>query len=203
MRMVYMTDFVETFDKKLFNTFPLPTSDIAHFIRIDTTIFQNLFLGSRPHTANRALKFSAWETCFKLDHSAFHLHVLRAEDDYHLIIGEDTRNPRNYVFDYQIMTDGITAVVLLVRSDLANVLFYQRDSMNPTRNVEIPEMYVDDLNEDQKAWCRLRKIVGIDPGMSDLLYCVDHRKRKKQKRARYTQNSRSRHTCQGKNKRKR
>ncbi len=53
------------------------------------------------------------------------------------------------------------------------------------------EKYVDDLSSDERARLRTRTVVGIDPNMSDLLYCVDE---DASQHYRYTQNQRRQET---------
>jgi hypothetical protein len=58
---------------------------------------------------------------------------------------------------------------------------------NPKVTVE--EKYIDQLDNEELEELRYYRLVGIDPGMSDLLYCVDSDKRN-QKKFRYSQNAR-------------
>jgi hypothetical protein len=53
-----------------------------------------------------------------------------------------------------------------------------------------PESYIDELNADTYAALREKKLVAIDPNMSDLLYCQDG----EQNTYRYTQDTRRKET---------
>ena len=76
-----------------------------------------------------------------------------------------------YQFDYQIMTDGVSVVVLLKRKSLSGV-----NKRGPTRKrkkkKKKKEQYITDEDIDLTE-LKKKKLVAIDPNMGDLLFCVD------------------------------
>ena len=66
------------------------------------------------------------------------------------------------------------------------------DKTTPKKKLVVKtEQYVDELNTAEKTDLKQKSVVGIDPNMSDLLYCVNE---DASKRYRYTQNQRRQET---------
>jgi len=92
-------------------------------------------------------------------------------------------NKPNYCFHHMIETDGISC----------SILFLHKDKVG--RKVTLskcpkPELYIDDINNPE---LQDKKIVAIDPGKCDLLYCVDN-DNKDANTFRYSQDQRRKET---------
>ena len=79
-------------------------------------------------------------------------------------------NRKNYVFDNQITTDGMSCSILLLRQDL-----YKVDKRNKQHTVRKPygykeEQYIDEISNEEKIKYKDYTIVGIDPNKDDLIY---------------------------------
>jgi transposase len=83
-----------------------------------------------------------------------------------------------------IVTDGISCSILLTRNDLVGKKIRPKIILNN-------EQYIDELKSYSKL--KNKKIVAIDPNLSDLLYCVD-KDDKDRNFYRYTQNQRRKET---------
>jgi hypothetical protein len=60
------------------------------------------------------------------------------------------------------------------------------------------EKYIDELGEEEYEALQEKKIVGIDPGLNDLLYCVDNDQKDEIHKFRYSQDQRRKETKQKK-----
>ena len=83
-----------------------------------------------------------------------------------------------------IETDGVSCSILLLRKDKVGKLV-----KNP--KVSKSELYIDQLNDYTDLVNK--KIVGIDPGLNDLIYCVDG-SNKEASKYRYSQDRRRKET---------
>ena len=81
------------------------------------------------------------------------------------VLGESRHT---YTFDHQILTDGISISILLKKKDVEGGRVRTRKPAS-----KITEKYVDDLEAAEYTDLRTKKIVAIDPNMSDLLFCVN------------------------------
>ena len=169
--MLRMTEFVEQAGRRPRNFSPLRTSVIPKHICIDTTTLVHLLydkelgMGKKSEVlTNGGIKRNQakiWETMFRTDKQEF-----RSKD---------------YIFNHMIDTDGVSACVLLIRRDLAG--------KKPPKGKKQPvrEQYIDDLSPEEGQTLSDRSVVGIDPNMSDLLFCTNE---DASKHFRYTQNQR-------------
>ena len=80
-----------------------------------------------------------------------------------------------------IETDGVSCSILMLRNDLIG------KRLPLTKIGSNTEQYIDELNDYTNI--KNKKIVCIDPGLSDILYCVDN-DNKEANEFRYTQDSR-------------
>jgi hypothetical protein len=71
-----------------------------------------------------------------------------------------------YTFDHMVETDSVSISILLVRKE-----FVGKKVKKPRVGPPPPEQYIDELTDYTKV--ADKKLVAIDPNMSDLLYCVD------------------------------
>ena len=160
--IVYMQLSLEEMDIdiKLFNVFPLKTTLIPGHIRIDTQSVIAILASSKdpiskrikddPESNNAQEIFNVWNESFALDKPVF--------------------NQNGFDFNNMIQTDGTSVSILFVRSNTART----KTGKPIVRKVKIPdEVYIDGINDRDKAVLRTKKLVAIDPNMRDLLYCVD------------------------------
>ncbi|CAL8461643.1 g1174 [Coccomyxa elongata] len=172
--MLRMTEALEQNGKRVRNFCPLRTSAVPRHITLDTTTLVHLLYTEEFGKKSRLLtkgelgrnKEMIWETFFRTNKRAF--------------------ETRDYRFNHMVNTDGVSCSVLLIRRDL-----YGKKCSRGKPAVVASEEYVDDLSSDARKSLRIRKVVGIDPNMSDLLYCVDEYA---SHHYRYTQNQRRRET---------
>ncbi|CAL8461357.1 g888 [Coccomyxa elongata] len=172
--MLRMTEALEQNGKRVWNFCPLRTSAVPRHITLDTTTLVHLLYTEEFGKKSRLLtkgelvrnKEMIWETFFRTNMRAF--------------------ETRDYRFNHMVNTDGVSCSVLLIRRDL-----YGKKCSRGKPAVVASEEYVDDLSSDARKSLRIRKVVGIDPNMSDLLYCVDE---DASHHYRYTQNQRRRET---------
>jgi len=91
-----------------------------------------------------------------------------------------------YSFHHMIETDGISCSILLLRKYKIGKRVQQKKGVNK-------EKYIDELKNKDYKELKNKKIVAIDPNMSDLLYYVDGDD-KERNCLRYTQNQRRKET---------
>jgi len=90
-------------------------------------------------------------------------------------------NKPKYSFHHMIETDGVSSSILMLRNDMIGKRI-------PTTKISLnTEQYIDELKDYSNI--KNKKIVSIDPGMSDIIYCVDN-DNKYANEFRYTQDSR-------------
>jgi transposase len=156
--MLYVMRAVEVRGAKVNTVFPLRSDLIPKHFRMDTTTLVYLCMtkdiGTQAYyTTNGNLvrhQRRIWNFFFKTHLKCFHM-----EKDKH-----------GYTFDHMIETDGISISLLLVRKD-----FIGKKVRKPKQGPAPPEQYIDELSDYSKI--AKKKLVAIDPNMSDLLYCVD------------------------------
>jgi transposase len=167
--MLWITEYLENDEMKIRSWCPLRTSVIPKHICLDTTTLVHLLwskdLGKKTSLlTGHALvknKDKIWATFFRTDMKVF--------------------SSKDYVFNHMIHTDGVSASILLVRRDLAGKRAPKK------KRVITREQYIDDITDKETISLSSRKVVGIDPNMSYLLYCVGE---DTTKHYRYTQNQR-------------
>ena len=169
--MLRMTRFVEQAGRRPQQFCPLRTSIIPKHICIDTTALVHMLYDKELGMGNKSEvlrnsgikrnKVELWKTLFKTERQEF--------------------RSKNYVFNHMIDTDGVSACISLIRRDLAEEK-YSKGKKQPGR-----EQYIDDLSPEVCQSLTNKTVVGIDPNMSDLLFCTNEDASKK---FRYTQNQR-------------
>lgn len=156
---------------KLFNVLPLRSNIIPKNICIDTCALISNFLGDEStsiHLKNYKKEdnqFKLWNRFLKLDNKIF--------------------KKNKYVFNYMIRTDGISVSILFIKLGNNGLpLTYNNPNNKPEENTKYieKEIITDEL--------RSKKIVCIDPGCSDLIYCGSKDENDKLQTFRYTQNQR-------------
>jgi hypothetical protein len=156
---------------KLFNILPLRSNIIPKNICIDTCALISNFLGDESTTTHfknykkENNQFKLWNRVLKLDSK-----ILKKN---------------KYEFNYMIRTDGISVGILFIRTDNQGMpLKYYNPNNKPTDNTKYieKEIITDEL--------RSKKIVCVDPGCSDLIYCGSKDNDGNLETFRYTQNQR-------------
>jgi len=150
--MIYMMKIIEDEEVFINNVFPLRSNIIPKHIRIDTTTVVQLLLTPKFGTKMEFLtkgnlkrrEDEIWQFFFRTNKDCFH--------------------KNNYSFHHMIETDGISCSILMIRSD--KIGRKVRMSKEPK-----PELYINELEHYDSI--KDKKIVAIDPGKCDLLYCVD------------------------------
>ena len=146
-------------EQKLFNIincFPQRKSLVPKYVTLDTTLLVNILMKKqkRYYTMNiLKLRDEIWSAFFKTGKSVF--------------------RKNGYTFSNQISTDGISCSILLIRNDL-----YDPIKKVTIRTVRKPadyknDIYVDDLTSECKRKIQTSTIVGIDPGVEDLIYATN------------------------------
>lgn len=209
--MRFMTSLLESKGYKLPSLVPLRTSCIPPHVVIDTkVIICNLLqpshgFGTRTEAIKRLLplKDELWNFFFNLTTSSSRFRM------------------RGHQFHHMIRTDGVSCCLVLSESgttaggagsesseaksgDSSSLAETTQTRASVTgrkrKSRKMPggqgeESYVDELSEDVREVLRRRKVVGIDPNMGDLLYCVEEQAeglsgRGGEKHFRYTNNQR-------------
>ena len=184
--MIYMGDYRQTkaafngVKVKLMNVFPLNTSLVPRSIRIDTTTLHDLLDVNRTLLNHQVgewedIQIALWNSFFRLDLPLF--------------TGNRAENLDGFRFNHTIVTDGISSTILLARKSQLGKGKQNRGGRQPQEELGTP--YLNTITEEQREELSDKIIIGIDPGLSDILYCVngaDHNE--DQMKFRYTQNSR-------------
>jgi transposase len=167
--MIRMMKEVEKDKVMIYNVFPMRNDIIMKSIKLDTTTLVHLLMTKKQGNKTDYLlegnlkKFEnkIWEFFFRTERQCF-------------------KKPK-YTFHHMIETDGVSCSILMLRNDLIG---------KRIPNIKIgsnTEQYIDELSDYTNI--KNKKIVAYDPGLSDILYCVDN-DNKDATEFRYTQDSR-------------
>jgi transposase len=167
--MIRMMKEVEKDKVMIYNIFPMRNDIIMKSIKLDTTTLVHLLFTQKQGNKTDYLlegnlkkyENKIWEFFFRTERQCF-------------------RKPK-YTFHHMIETDGVSCSILLLRNDLIG---------KRIPNIKVgsnSEQYIDELTDYINI--KNKKIVCIDPGKSDILYCVDN-DNKDANEFRYTQDSR-------------
>ena len=170
--MIFMMKEIEKEGVSIYNPFPLRNDIIPKHIRIDTTTLVHSLLTKKYGNKSDYLfkgnlknnEDKIWNFFFRTERQCF--------------------SKKNYSFHHMIETDGISCSILLLRKDLVGKRF-------KTINTNRGEKYIDML--DSYETIRDKNIVAIDPGLNDLIYCVDG-EGKEANKFRYSQDQRRKET---------
>ena len=151
--MITMMKQVEKEEATLSNVFPLRSSISPGYIRLDTITLVNLLLrkeqGKKNDYSNQGNtkkhEEKIWKFFFRTEKKVF--------------------RKTDFSFHHMISTDGVGVSILFLRDDLVG-----KRLPSAKKGVSM-ELYIDELNDYTAL--QNKKIVGIDPGKCDLLYCVD------------------------------
>jgi hypothetical protein len=176
--MFRMMQKIENIGASIMNLFPLRTSIIPKYIKIDTTTLVHLLIDPQKHGYTKGhcttngnlvrLEDRIWKLFFKTQKRCFY-----------------NKEGHKYRFNYMIETDGVGCSIQLIRQDL-----FGRIHLRQTSNNMIQEKYIDQVPIES---LENKKLVGIDPNLSDLLYCVT-KDQDQVIKLRYTQNQRRKET---------
>ena len=171
--MIAMMKRVENDEETISNVFPLRTSISPGYIRLDTITLVYLLLrkeqGKKSDYKNQGNtkkhEDKIWKFFFRTEKKIFH--------------------KTDFSFHHMISTDGVGVSILFIRDDLVG-----KRLPNAKKGIS-KELYIDELNDYSAL--QNKKIIGIDPGKSDLIYCVDDAS-KDAKVFRYSQDQRRKET---------
>jgi transposase len=159
-----------------FRALPLRTSNIPAYITIDTTAL--LIISDNRSSDKRAIGKGIWENIFCLEM-------------------KDFKTTRTETFHYFIETDGVGVSLVFETTKKPPSLRKAFKKCSPEHIEEETIHYVQHMNIGN------RKVVGIDPGKQDLLFCVDGPKAPNESRGtgvlRHTQIERNKKTKKRKN----
>jgi len=185
--MVYMMKYVESLGRKIYQVFPLRSDMIPKHIRLDTNSILELLLsraetkriGSKPYYHDHLTeeKDFLWERFFKTDMRCFC----------------PPRLSGPWRFHHQIETDGVSVSILCISKTagkLASKLSSEESKFAPKQaHRQSSTEYLDQLQDKSKL--QGLKVVGIDPGKSDLLYCASATGERTADTFRYSQKQRN------------
>ena len=171
--MIKMMKQVEKEEQTISNVFPMRSEVIPKHIRLDTTTLVHLLMTKKQGNKSDYLtkgnlkrkEDKIWEFFFRTERKMFH--------------------KKYYEFHHMIETDGVSCSLLLLRKDLIGKKLPMMKKGLST------ETYIDELTEYSQL--QNKKIVAIDPGKCDLIYCVDDDKKEANK-FRYSQDQRRKET---------
>ena len=171
--MIAMMKRVETDEETISNVFPLRSSISPGYIRLDTITLVNLLLrkeqGKKSDYNNQGNtkkhEDKIWKFFFSTEKKVF--------------------RKNDFSFHHMISTDGVGVSILFLRDDLVG------KRLPSAKKGVSKELYIDELNDYSAL--QNKKIIGIDPGKEDLIYCVDDAS-KDANVFRYSQNQRRKET---------
>ena len=176
--MFQMVRYIESQGANIINLFPLRTSIIPKYIKIDTTTLIDLLIQPSKHGHTKThyktkgnlvrLQDEIWSLFFKTQKKCFY-----------------NKDQGKYRFNYMIETDGVGCSIQLIRQDL-----FGRIHIRQSKYLVQPEKYIDEIPIEI---LRHKRLVAIDPNLSDLLYCTSKDDNIILK-LRYTQNQRRKET---------
>jgi hypothetical protein len=158
-----MNDYIEKeTDKKLFQSLSLRNEIKPHYITLDVnsilSIFNNEFKGQKDlNQKTKDKKNYIWSKIFYTDNKVM--------------------KKKGFSFD-TLLTDGIGVSLIFKKNGIGK---YQLNN-----NIIDNNIYIDELNNEDKEIIKNKKIIAIDPGKKNLIYAMDGNKNK----IRYTANQR-------------
>ena len=171
--MIKMMKRVEKEEQTISNVFPMRSEVIPKHIRLDTTTLVHLLMTKKQGNKSDYLtkgnlkrkEDKIWDFFFRTERKMFH--------------------KKYYEFHHMIETDGVSCSLLLLRKDLIG------KRLPMMKKGLSCETYIDELIDYTQL--QNKKIVGIDPGKCDLIYCVDN-DNKDANKFRYSQDQRRKET---------
>ena len=151
--MIFMMKQVENDLESVNNVFPLRSEITPKYMRLDTTTLVNLLL--RKEQGNKG--FYKTEGNLKKHEDKIWEFFFRTEQKLFTKTG--------FSFHHMISTDGVGVSILFLRKDLVG------KKLPMMKKKIAKELYIDEL--DDYTNLQNKKIIGIDAGKCDLIYCVD------------------------------
>jgi hypothetical protein len=175
--MIKIMKQVEKEEQTIYNVFPMRNKVIPKHIRLDTTTLVHLLMTKKQGNKSDFLtkgnlkrkEDKIWEFFFRTERKFL--------------------KKKYYEFHHMIETDGVSCSLLLLRKDL-----FGKKLPMMKKNLST-ETYIDKL--DDYSSLQNKKIVAIDPGKCDLIYCVDNCN-KESNMFRYSQDQRRKETKKNK-----
>ena len=172
--MIFMMKQIEKEEQTIYNVFPMRSEVIPKHIRLDTTTLVHLLMTKKQGNKSDFLtkgnlkrkEDKIWEFFFRTERKFF--------------------KKKYYEFHHMIETDGVSCSLLLLRKDLVG----KKLPMMSKKSLST-ETYIDEQND--YSTLQNKKIVAIDPGKNDLIYCVDN-SNKEANKFRYSQDQRRKET---------
>jgi hypothetical protein len=151
--MVFMMKQVENEMESINNVFPLRSEIAPKYIRLDTTTIVNLLFTKKQgnkgtYKTEGNLKKNEdkiWKFFFRTERKCF--------------------TKTGYSFHHMISTDGIGVSILFLRKELVG------KKLPMMKKKVSKELYIDELTD--YSTLQNKRIIGIDAGKCDLIYCVD------------------------------
>ena len=151
--MVFMMKQIENEMESINNVFPLRSEIAPKYIRLDTTTIVNLLFTKKQgnkgfYKTEGNLKKNEdkiWEFFFRTERKCF--------------------TKTGYAFHHMISTDGIGVSILFLQKELVG------KKLPMMKKKIAKELYIDELTD--YSTLQKKKIIGIDAGKCDLIYCVD------------------------------
>ena len=173
--MIFMMKEVEKEKISINNVFPMRSEIIPKHIRLDTTTLVHLLMTKKQGKKSdylfkgnlKRFEDKIWKFLFRTERQCF--------------------KKKWYSFHHMIETDGISCNILLLRKDKVGKRVQQKKGGNK-------EQYIDELKNKDYKELKNKKIVAIDPGKCDLIYCVNNSD-KKANTFRYSQDKRRKETA--------
>ena len=151
--LFYMNGILEQKEAKLFQPIPLRNNIVPKYITIDTACLINLFASKgnkgKLLTKLKESKDIIWSQVFRLNKKIF--------------------KNKEYTFNYQIQTDGISVSLSFIRNDLVDKKYGSKTE----KIIEDNYKYIEDCNDNELRNFDNKNVVGCDPGKKFLTYMVD------------------------------
>jgi hypothetical protein len=185
--MIYMGDFIETraavynYNVKLLTAFPLKTQIVPRSIRFDSVIIHDLFDPNRTTLTKQEgtpleKRNAMWNMITDLNQSIYR--------------GNQDEDQDGFVFNHQVITDGVSCSVLLIKKSKLGQRCRKKHAGGGDGVEQVSTPYLTSISPQERADLSNKILIGIDPGLSDLLFCVNGADREGQVQYRHTQNSR-------------
>jgi len=154
-KMIYMIKYIENEELSINNVFPLRSDIIPKSMRIDTTSLVHLLFTKKEGNKSDYLtkgnlkkkENEIWKFFFRTERQCF--------------------SKKGYSFHHMIDTDGISVTILFIKDEYVG-------KKVPSNKIKTQEKYLEDIQPKELKKLKKMKIVAIDPGKCDLIYCVDN-----------------------------
>lgn len=163
--MIYMNNYLESKGVKGFHCFPLRSTVIPRYIDIDTAFLIQLTTtkGTKKMLSDLGASKIIWDQYFQTNNKIF-------KDKKQIKIGKNLNG--YYKFDGHIQTDGVgISIFLSLFNVVGNKSIKVKSNSYKDKNIEFP--YLDELSKTELNRVKKGNKVYIDPGKSNIIYCID------------------------------